>query len=726
MPDPSDEPPVWATDRFHLCETVPNCKLFGGGAYTKNGFAYAFLYAASASPRDYLDGSVIIARAPGGMKPEAGSTEMSIAEDQSENFVTRGLRHTMKARTPVVLITKNNNKLMTAGMPHEYCVLGHYKPTHIWWEKHKPISGKSDPKDGLRYRLERLNPYEEKAWFQPKGTEEIFPPGWFDPPIVASCCSCRGTFQQKYLQGWICVNKDCRAYWKLPAPSGQLQPLDITSLIYDPRFLKQKTTWPEERSLFFPLEYRPMEVTEDTRGEDFYSRAGWNGLVCPNCRGCIMRMSFLGWDCETPGCNYQVRVPLDKPMSASAITDSGPAFPLTDGYTPSQDVVYSDTIRVCKQICDDNFRMARYNLPIPGPDCYVVHKISNATINKAPGGPNDMFKQLQCTDIGLRRRRIGSEKRKEPKYTRHLFVNVGYDYNFVASGSEKSVPFAKVKAEAVRDVRTRLNWSTAQLIARALGRPFEEVREWYKRQEFNECLILSYFQDQAIGFHDDGEPGLGPNIATISLGDTGIMLFRMKKTRYSGVSKAGIYDWEYPPIPGCFKYKERLAQHDTIVRNAPTKNKQEYWKEAAKKLGLNKYFETPPVVLKIMLRHGDEAVMLGALLQKYYDHSVSHVGRIRFALTCRYIDPTQPREDGKPKGIPEPDMRLYDGSQLPLPRDRFGNPIRSGWEWEADEDFNGYQEFEGYNEEELRQMAEDDEDEGEDDAGLDGGDDEDF
>lgn len=709
---PGGQPPVWAVDRVHLCESVPNCKMYQSGSYAKGGFAYAFLFSDAPQPRDYLDGSVIITRAPGGMVREnKDSKEMGITEDQNENAVTKGLRNTMKMRTPVILVTKDNNQSMRSKMPHQYCVLGLYKPTHIWYEKQKSKTAKKEAKSCIRYRFERLDPYNEPAWFLPEGTQEKYPPGELGQPVVQTCLACAKTFQQIYLRGWICLNKVCENYWKFSTSSGKLTPVDEDLLKYDPRFLKQKTTWPQEKSLLFPMEFNKINVTKETRGVDLYSRDAWNGLVCPNCHGCIMRKSFLGWHCETPNCNWKHELPLNMPMLASAITGSGPQFPVTAGYTPCQDIVFSSTIRVPKPVCANNFRMVRYDFPVEG--CYAVHNIANQTINEAPDGPNAMFEELQRVDIKLRRRKLDSDNRKDPKWMRSQNVNYGFEYKFGETGGGGNEKFAECEAKAIRDVRTRLNWSRVQIIARDQRKPvneFDEVQKTYKPLEFNECLILSYFEAQSIGFHDDGEDGVGPHVATLSLGDSGTMQFRMKKTRYYGRTKAGVYDWEYPPIPGCIKYEERRKKHDGIVGKAPTtyKEQQAYYKKAAEELGLKEFRDNTPIVLELALRHGDEAFMMGDLVQKYYDHSVSHQGRLRFALTCRYIDPTGSKRRNKqpPEGVSEPDTGIYDGSKLPRPLDRDNNEIPDDWTWDNDENLEGDQDLKGDTKKDTEAMAE--------------------
>jgi hypothetical protein len=64
------------------------------------------------------------------------------------------------------------------------------------------------------------------------------------------------------------------------------------------------------------------------------------------------------------------------------------------------------------------------------------------------------------------------------------------------------------------------------------------------------------------------------------------------------------------------------------------------------------------------LGHGDVVVMHEAEIQKYYEHAVEHAGKLRFALTCRYIDPESLKEGDRPGYVVEADEGGYDGAKL--------------------------------------------------------------
>jgi hypothetical protein len=67
--------------------------------------------------------------------------------------------------------------------------------------------------------------------------------------------------------------------------------------------------------------------------------------------------------------------------------------------------------------------------------------------------------------------------------------------------------------------------------------------------------------------------------------------------------------------------------------------------------------------LRMELGHGDVVVMHGAGVQRYYEHAVEHAGKLRFALTCRYIDPGGLEEADRPGYEVEPDMVGYGGAK---------------------------------------------------------------
>jgi hypothetical protein len=139
----------------------------------------------------------------------------------------------------------------------------------------------------------------------------------------------------------------------------------------------------------------------------------------------------------------------------------------------------------------------------------------------------------------------------------------------------------------------------------------------------------------------------------------------MKARHYHGVSSvAGLYD-DAAPIPGCQHYDARLALQPSLeaLKKSDSKAYNARRKQIPKQLGLNNR-GTARDALTMQLGHGDIVIMHGADVQKYYEHAVEHSGKLRFALTCRYIDPKSLKPEDQPGYEVGPDMERYDGSGL--------------------------------------------------------------
>lgn len=249
---------------------------------------------------------------------------------------------------------------------------------------------------------------------------------------------------------------------------------------------------------------------------------------------------------------------------------------------------------------------------MPGPDGKVVGVLqlfkSTETINHQHDGPNDLFRLMQESDFDLRRRPVRQPNSSGEILTNHFATNWGAPYKFVVTQSSRG--FSEAPTVIIKALK-RLTWAGEQALADTVE-PFHP---------FNELLSIGYFEGCSIGFHDDGESTLGPTVATLSLGASATMALRPK-------AKAAI---------------------GAASRNAKgTKNP----------------------VLRITLDHGDMVIMHGYGVQKYYEHEVVPSGTLRFALTCRYVQPDTlgndaEREDARIKGtLPEGhEQYTYDGDE---------------------------------------------------------------
>ncbi|KAK7536864.1 uncharacterized protein J3D65DRAFT_553080, partial [Phyllosticta citribraziliensis] len=630
-PPPVREPEVWADGRQALCETLPYYHAYQSGGYVTGGFAYGFMVDKESSARDYMDSEVLITRAGGGLSRDANSGSMVRGSDQSlKSSQVQGVRNSMDFFNPVAIISGDRNPQAPCAMPHPYNVLDWFKPAYVWAEK-------SNGHVVVKYRFEKLDK-DKSSWWMPQGLEEPAKLGSLPAPEIKTCDDCSESSTRVYLQGWMCLQPQCANFWKIDG----LEP-EEASLLYDPRFLKQYTPWGHS-SAPQPLRPEPMRLGSMPVLGDDVSWAAGKGIACPDCGRCNSREVWKGWQCGNPACSFEYSLP------HSLIPPSGirnPYDPASKGYTSSKDQVLSSSVGLEVEFAN-NYRIHKYIIPgIPG---FIAHFIANGTVNEELDGPDDMWTELQSTEIGLCRRPLQCSTLRGPMLTQHFSVNYGMPYKFIASTESHSFENA---CKAIKDSRSRLNWAARQC------NPDHG-------NEFNELLALGYFERQGIDYHDDGEKGLGPTIATLSLGSTSNMKIRMKAKHHNGATKSGAYV-DLPPIPGCLKYEERKAAHDALEQlraQGEFDAAKARVKQLPKQLGLKSKGNAKDV-LNMFLRHGDIVIMHGAKIQQYFEHTVEHAGKLRFALTCRYIDPESLPPADRPSYMVEADQGVYDGRMLP-------------------------------------------------------------
>jgi len=178
--------------------------------------------------------------------------------------------------------------------------------------------------------------------------------------------------------------------------------------------------------------------------------------------------------------------------------------------------------------------------------------------------------QEEATNGRLRFRRwpLRSHKCRGALLTNYFSQNTGEEYHYIA-GTENTVPWNEAPA-AVEGARKLINDRMLQALN--------------LKYEFNEVLSAGYMEKQKMAFHSDAERGLGPTVASLSLGASAYMHFRV---------------------------------HNHFVKELSEDCSRE--------------------VLSLYLRHGDVVVMEGAEIQKYYEHTVVPLN-FRIAATARYID----------------------------------------------------------------------------------------
>jgi hypothetical protein len=644
-PEPLGKPAVWAETRMDLCETLHYFRAYQGACHSTGGFVRGFMFDKVAGTRDYIDSNVVIARGGGGQQKDKESGEMRAAKDQVEGTTCQSLRNCMSHYNPVVIITGVDNPHMPSQPPHQYCVLDYFKPTHIWSEM-------SEGKQIVRYRFEKLN-VDRQSWWRAKDIEDTIGLGDLPSPFSKPCGTCAREFPQIYLNGWMCLHPTCSSFWRI-FPSGRDSPEgsepyepDEAALVYDPRFLKSHTPWPNDDHTY-PLTSNDANTSPHAVPGEDTSEAFTRGVVCTQCGRCTSRLSWTGWACP---CGWTKTPPH---TLIPALSTREPLWPLSDAYTGSRDT-HSPSVGVHVSFAH-GYRINRYTLP--GISGFVTHMIANAPVVQAPGGADAMFEALQREDIGLARRRMDSSMLKGGLWTRHFTVNFGMPYKFVAAAETR--PFPTNPKHTINAAREQLDWAARYLFSSLPDAPdggsslassssFAAADTGTSSQippPFNELLALGYFESQRISYHDDGESGLGPTIATLSLGAPGVMRIRLKAKHHTGVSKSGILI-DTPPLPGSLSYAARaklIPQLQELKGKVSPAQYLERLRAAPKELGLVKGKKATEA-LALLLGHGDVVLMHGEDVQRYFEHAVEHEGKLRFALTCRWVDPLSLSEE---------------------------------------------------------------------------------
>ncbi|TID23723.1 Oxoglutarate/iron-dependent oxygenase [Venturia nashicola] len=644
-PKPQGKPPVWAVSRQILCETVPYYRSHHGAGYANKGVAYSFMFNAQASDRDYMDSTVVVSRAGGGMEKDEETGAMIQTKDTAKSHIVRAFMNGVKFQQPVCIITGSKNPTAQFEIPHEFCVLDWFKPTHVWTEK-------VGDRRVIRYRFEVLDS-GKAAWWRGEGVVEAVELAELPPPFSHQCPSCQQESQQIYLNGWMCTNYDCLVLWQFIDGTDP----DNSTLVYDPRWLKQTTPWSHASP---PQATKPDPWILAKGSRQFDHGMVWQatkGIACPNCDMCGPREHWTYWECRNCHTRYETPRSIVTPDLLHDWLN-----PVDTGYAHTKDD-FHESVKLTLLFIG-NYRVHIYT--IPGIDGFVAHMLANKTVNEERDGPDDMFVQLQKEDIGLKRAsmRPGSG---EEALTNQFAKNFGMPYKYVASPESSSMEDAP---KAIRDSRSRLNWACRTILAKQ-GRTFDN--------EFNEVLALAYMEGNKINYHDDGEFGLGPTIATLSLGYPATMNIRMKQRHYRGCTTLFT---DRPPLPGSLKYEERLAAYNDLQDiEKPSHAYRRRLHDLPSELGLMDKTRIDPAtgkstrikseqdpVISMKLCHGGIVIMHGTGIQECFEHAVTPEGKMRIALTSRYIDPDSLKGDEKPTWAVENEKEPYDGLKLPAPK----------------------------------------------------------
>ncbi|KAI0838289.1 hypothetical protein F5Y06DRAFT_303962 [Hypoxylon sp. FL0890] len=573
-PEPSAEPPVWSEKRAALNDALPYFKSHQGSLHTIDKMPQGMLIDAEVGTRDHFGSQVIITSVGGGRVHDETTRRMTRTQDQVEdNPAYKALKRAQDEKQPIAVVAGAKNRIFPVKPAHYYNVLGIFHITYLWTEMTE------GPNNNLvkfyMVRLEKVNLGERSWWTPSQSTGHDageFRVGEYSCP-THECEECGEESKKIFKQGWTCLTRDCRQFFQFAAD------VDFDELEYNEQFLKERTSHDGPRFKHNLLPALPR-VEDMVFGSEKECKLG---IVCPKCHCCSRRIKWSHWYCENDGCDFTYAIPFRMIPKEKITQENHTVMSRRKAYRQAH-----DTIRTYKRVVGD-YRLNIHFLP-DGKGGYIgsVTRIRpSRDARKRPGGINDLYVSMQESDIPLERLGARNAGGRIEELTSHFVVNYGAPYKYGVF-VRTSTPFEDAP-HPILETQKRLTWA-GKTAVKVTNEILEEHRFWVPDgaipedlDEYNEQLVLGYFEKSRISPHDDGEKELGPNVATLSLGSPSIMKFYPKKG-------SGIGNGKSP-------------------------------------------------MLSMILKHGDMLVMHGEQIQKRYLHGVEPHGMHRFAMTCRYIRP---------------------------------------------------------------------------------------
>ncbi|CAJ2503680.1 Uu.00g110740.m01.CDS01 [Anthostomella pinea] len=593
-PEAHGNPPVTANLRAALNNAVPYHQSHQGSIYSSNLMAQGVLLDAFTGTRDYLGNQVIITSVAGGrVRDEATGNMIRVASQGTNNQGYKALSNAFHARRPVVLIVGAGNPLLQVRVEHYYNVLDYFHITNIWSEG--SINAAGELIQHYMVRFERVD-LATRSWWETAGADlnPRHQPGEYHCR-VQRCDNCHFDNDEIYDQGWTCLEPDCERFFQFPFE------VDLDALQYSQAFLRRRfrfTNFPLPQPLVPEL---PSALSVRPGGMFGTEKHFKRGIVCPLCFYCSRRVLWHEWRCENPsGCEYVLHIPIREVPMNHIMAETAASI-----LRRRQKFIHTDNDVLAFTTFGQGYDMATFYLPgetdARGEHDYVgsitIFRPTKTTLER-PGGLNDLFMSMQDAvrerKINLRRNPARNKGHRIEELTSHFTSNIGADYKFgvvVATSSgfdEAPVPVMQALNRLTWAGETATKMTTRDVSRHGINADKASMPDEFR--EFNEQLILGYFEESKISYHDDGEKELGPTVATLSLGSPSVMCFRPKKNK-------------------------RIGPQSTMHK----KNR-------------------PPMV-SFVLEHGDMVAMHGTDIHKHYEHKVDPEGIMRYALTCRYIRP---------------------------------------------------------------------------------------
>ncbi|KAG2043695.1 hypothetical protein BDR03DRAFT_851560 [Suillus americanus] len=576
------KPPIWAESRQEVCESFDYFRSYQSGVYSLKDIVKGYLLGGSPASRDifHCGGRLIISH--GGGKAESildyrvGPARFQQAQDQeATDKSVRALLRSYTDKRPLVLLADEKYALFPFNLGasgYTYVVLGLYWISHAWAE-YQPASNGCGRVVRWKFAFQWCEGQGNPWWTSSKSDDVDMLPdpmrGGFlrfshstflnleqivnpSPPNAVANVTCNTCSQKSpvvYSQGWMCLNPSCTSFWSLGGR--ELEQLD-----YDTAFLRPIAM------VFTNLpELRPAKLIEtmDSITTSYAFSKGWH---CKKCgRLSIRSFKWEHWECSN--CHSIHKVP-GRLRTAKEFWHQRPSVDYLHSHIGKQSGVIARRPEPLE--LGDGGGFTHYLTFILPHERGRIHLILGTPL--ANKQADEIFRQYQEQanegELLLRRYPLRLVIRGT-FLTNYFSQNSGEPYQYVG-GTGNTVPFDKAPSS----------------VCGALALIKERSRLALQKDiPFNEILSAAYMEKQKMSFHSDSEHGLGPVVASLSLGSAAFMHFRARAT---------------PKEP----------KHSSSN------------------------------VLTLILRHGDVLIMEGDGVQQHYEHTVIPMN-FRIAATARCI-----------------------------------------------------------------------------------------
>ncbi|KAK7911954.1 hypothetical protein PG985_014435 [Apiospora marii] len=538
----------------------------------------------------------------------------SLPGNETQTFQDRVkyARATSLSRRPVgVVMRYDHPDLVEIGVEmegEEYVILGPFLITDYWimWK---------DSKKYIMVKLEkidRFNPSQGIATTDPNQGE---------------CETCKEALVVRYKNcPAICGYHLCKTTDN--APSRNLQPTHG----YDEGYLAAREDMREvpESSLEL-LPDPPQQLTKEdivaqfAACKDRKDRVNWKGWFCERCKRFNQRVFWNRLECRKCGHIFPYGMPdFSLEELGSEEWEHFTEDLLVPGLSKADHVKH---FVMKDEHCHPGYVTHMFMLDDVNEVWLLIPK--DLVIN-CPDGSRNRFGKLwagmQDGTIPVKRCPAGSGKVVR-QLTRFMAHNYGEPYN--AKMTTNTTDFDDASA-VIRDVKDEMVSAISEI-----------VRE---TPVFTEVLAIANYPNMSMGWHKDGENGVGPIVASTSYGGKATMSFAMDKFHMVGKSR-NVYLYD-TILPGCLEEEKKRALMKK--REDGVYDEEKYREKFRELVDTIKAPSGKTEILTIPLP-GTGAIMIqrGATLNQRFEHRVDNEGIARMVLTGRFIEHEEHQKKGK-------------------------------------------------------------------------------